>query len=279
MGGSPPLPSEMEVFRQEDGLLGTVATNFRGGIVEGGDGKIWISRLDGASWLDPHGILRNPIPAQAIVDTVEIDGRTSPINGDIDIPPRTHSLRINFTATSLSHPDHVSFRYQLVGIDKDWQEATTRRFADYSDPAPGPHIFKVVGYNEDGASSGVPAVLMLTIEPTIYQTWWFRTLCGVAMVLVLIIAFQTRMRLGREKLRLVLETKHEERDRIARELHDTLMQSMQGMTLQIQHGPGTATMSATRKCSGPQNRRRQHCRRADKEFWPCALRLIARRVL
>ena len=234
MSGSPPRPSEMEVFRQEDGLLGTVATNLRGGLIEGGDGKIWVSRLDGASWLDPRHILRNPVPAQAVVDTVEIDGRKVTVDGDIDIPPRTHRLRINFTATSLSHPDHVSFRYQLEGIDKDWQEATTHRFADYSDPAPGAHLFKVVGYNEDGASSGVPAVIKLTIKPTIYQTWWFRILCVFAVAIALIIAFQARMRLGREKLRLVLETKHEERDRIARELHDTLMQSMQGMTLQIQ---------------------------------------------
>ena len=235
LSGHHPKPASMSLFSQEDGLQGGPGPYAPGpSLFEAGDGRIWISRLEGASWIDPNRILRNVEPSRAYIDGVEADNqKLSMVSGAARIPPNTHSLRIDYTSPELTAPDRVTFRYRLVGIDEDWQVVGSRRFALYTDPPPGTYKFEVLAFNENGVSSGSPAKMSIAVIPMFYQTWWFKILCALVALVLVMFLYTRHLRHAREGLRLRLQTKHEERERIARELHDTLMQSMQGITLKV----------------------------------------------
>ena len=139
LSGHHPKPASMSLFSQEDGLQGGPGPYAPGpSLFEAGDGRIWISRLEGASWIDPNRILRNVEPSRAYIDGLEADNqKLSMVSGAARIPPNTHSLRIDYTSPELTAPDRVTFRYRLVGIDEDWQVVGSRRFALYTDPPLG----------------------------------------------------------------------------------------------------------------------------------------------
>jgi signal transduction histidine kinase len=234
--GSLPQHSSMDLFTDDDGLQGSIPDIIPAlPLVEGADGRIWMSRLDGVSWLDPKTLLRNTVPAQAYVESVLVDGQQAPAGQSVTIPPGTQHMQVNFTAPSLTRPDRVTFRYRLQGVDRAWQDATNRRFALYSNLSPGTYRFDVIAFNEDGLSTGEGATVRLQVLPTVYQSWWFRSICLALAMAIVALVYAVRLRSAREKLRLRLEATHEERERIARDLHDTLMQSVQGLALQV-HG-------------------------------------------
>ena len=140
-------------------------------------------------------------------------------------------LQIDFTALSLVAPEKVRFRYKLEGYDNDWQEAGNRRQAFYTNLPPRPYRFRVVAANNSGVWNEAGAVLDFSIAPAMYQTNWFRALCAALLAGLLWAAWQLRLRqLGRQ-LEMTLNARVAERTRIARDLHDTLLQDFQGVLL------------------------------------------------
>lgn len=232
--GESPGSDSVALFDEDDGLQGgIVAINAATTLAEGADGKIWMSRLDGATWFDPATARRNGVPAQAFIESVSADGHALSPTGSIAIPAGTRRLDVAFTAPSLSRPDRVTFRYRLVGADADWVDAGTRRSASYAGLSPGRYAFEVRAFNEDGVGVATPASIALTLEPTLTQTWWFRAVGVLALLGMLLALYAVRIRIVRERLRLQHAARHDERDRIARELHDTLLQSMHGLALKV----------------------------------------------
>ncbi|MBO9711193.1 MAG: hypothetical protein J7521_23590, partial [Caulobacter sp.] len=125
-------------------------------------------------------------------------------------------------------------RYRLDGHDSAWQDAGTRRVAFYNDVGPGHYVFRVAAANEDGIWNEAGATLAFTVMPKFYQTWWFMLLCVLVVAGSLWLAYLMRLRqLGRH-IRGRLQERHAERERIARELHDTLLQSIHGLILRFQ---------------------------------------------
>ena len=232
--GMSPRGDAVTRFDEGDGLQGgIVAINSAVTLVEGAGGKIWMSRIDGANWFDPANAIRNRTPAQPFIESVSADGQPLPAAGSVVIPPGAHRLEFAFTSPSLTRPDKVTFRYRLEGKDATWSAAGTRRFAAYADLDPGTYRFEVRAFNEDGLGAASPASIELTVEPTLVQTGWFRAGCAIAIVGALLALYSLRIRRLRERMRVRLEARHEERDRIARELHDTLLQSMQGLAWKV----------------------------------------------
>jgi signal transduction histidine kinase len=124
----------------------------------------------------------------------------------------------------------VTFRYILDGYDREWVEAGTRREAFYTNLPPGRFRFRVIAANSDGIWSSQGASLDFTIEPRFYQRRWFFPLVGLLAGLIIWLGYQMRVRNLRRQFNLVLS----ERTRIARELHDTLLQGLSGVTMQLQ---------------------------------------------
>jgi signal transduction histidine kinase len=150
------------------------------------------------------------------------------------LPPLTRDVEIDYTALSLVVPEKVRFRYKLEGRDKDWQEAGNRRQAFYSDLPPRNYRFRVVACNNSGVWNEAGASFDFSVAPAYHQTWLFRV-SGVAGFLMLLwVLYQMRVRQVAREYSMHLEGRVSERTRIARELHDTLLQSFQGLLLRFQ---------------------------------------------
>jgi len=225
-----------ERFDSLDGLPG----NFRSGSVWGGvqeiqgtDGKIWFA-AGGLAWLDPAHISRNLLPPPVSIQSLTADGKPYPYWTNSALPPLTRNLQIRFTALSLSIPERVRFRYRLDGFDSDWQDAGVRREAVYANLSPHKYRFHVIASNNDGVWNEAGASVDFYILPAYYQTAWFRLACAAAALLLLWATYQLLVQQLERRFAVGLEARLNERTRIARDLHDTLLQSFQGLMLRLQ---------------------------------------------
>lgn len=226
---------EFERFDARDGVAGT-PSQLRPlpSMVEGEDGLLWFATASQIGWLDPANITRNPTPPPVLVQRVAAgDVQYDAVPG-LRLPEATRSVRIDYTALSLSIPERVRFRYRLDGVDTDWQDPGTRRQAFYTNLEPGSYRFRVMAANEDGVWNPAEARLEFQIQPSYAQTLWFKLLCSVAAAALLYIAYQLRLQQVTRQLRQRMQARHEERERIARALHDTFLQSVQGLMLRFQ---------------------------------------------
>jgi len=202
-------------------------------LVRAGDGRLWYATTSSVGYIDPDRIARNRRAPTALVSAVRTDGARYSPGADLVLPARTTRLEIDFTAAALSIPERVRFRYRLRGQDGDWRESTGVRQAVYTNLAPGAYTFEVSAANEDGVWSAQPARAALRIEPAWNQTGWFKLACLLA---VLGAAWALhRWRLGRLATGLAeqMRVRTHERERIARTLHDTFLQSVQGLVLRL----------------------------------------------
>ena len=226
---------EFESFGLPDGL----AADLRGSLasppaVQTTDGVIWFATTTGVAWINPKRMVRNTAPPPVLIESVVANGRKYNNSTDLRLPPRIANLQITYTATSLTIPERVRFRYKLEGQDEDWQEPGTRREAVYTNLGTGSYTFHVIACNNDGVWNEAGAFLNFSIAPAYYQTNWFRALCVSAFLVLLWMAYQIRLRHLRRQFAMTLDARVGERTRIARELHDTLLQSLHGLMFQFQ---------------------------------------------
>lgn len=217
------------IFDSFDGLTGALER-----AIQGTDGKLWFSALKGLVWVDPANISTNTLPPPVLIRSVRANGRQAGSLTNLVLPPRTSDLQISYTALSLSVPERVRFRYRLEEVDKDWQDAGVRREAFYTRLGPGKYHFRVIACNNDGVWNQVGAAWSFSIAPTYYQTIWFRTLLALAGIGLMWLLYRQRLRQITARTDLRYAERLEERTRIARELHDTLLQSFQGLMLRFQ---------------------------------------------
>jgi signal transduction histidine kinase/ligand-binding sensor domain-containing protein len=204
------------------------------GAIRSDDGRLWFATENGVAWLNPSHIPFNNVSPPIMITGIRVDGGPIDLSNKITVPSHTSTLEIDYTALSLTVPDRVSFKYKLDGYDKDWQFVANRRSAYFSYLPPGNYRFRVMASNNDGVWNALSADLDVDVSPTFYQTWWFRLLCVAACVIVLWLMHLLRVRRASVMTHRTLEAKHIERERIARNLHDTLLQGLQGIVLQFQ---------------------------------------------
>lgn len=203
------------------------------------DGKLWFAAVV-LQMIDPSHLHFNKLPPPVHVEQIIADRKAyevdSDANSNVALPPRVRDLQIDYTALSFVATEKVRFRYRLEGRDKGWQEPGTRRQAFYTDLWPGHYRFRVIACNNDGVWNETGAVLNFTIAPAWYQTAWFFAFCAIALLLLLWTLYQLRLNQLKHQFSRTLEARVDERARIARELHDTLLQSFQGLTLLFRRG-------------------------------------------
>lgn len=219
-----------ERFDAQDGLAGH-AMQMRPipSLLRADDGKLWLVTSSAVFVLDPAHIPRNRIAPPVLIRSVSSNGNPLPIPGagSVVLPTGARDLHIEFTALSLRMPERTRFRYRLTGVDPDWQETAERREAFYTNLPPGTYRFELGAANEDGVWHPDLAALDIRLPPTFVQTIWFKLLLAGAIVTVLYAAHALRIRVLTQRIQARLA----ERARIARSLHDTLLQSVQGLIL------------------------------------------------
>ncbi|GGY27658.1 sensor histidine kinase [Pseudoduganella albidiflava] len=199
------------------------------------DGLLWYATTGSVGTIDPAGIARNRLPPPVEVTGVLANGTHHAITRHVlGLPQGTSSLQVDFAALSLSIPERVRLRYRLVGLDRAWQETdgrTGRRQATYTNLAPGNYRFEVIAANEDGLWNMEGAALEIAISPTFVQSAWFKVLLAMLALVLLYAAYALRIRYLTRRMHDRLHERLAERTRIARTLHDTLLQSMQSLLL------------------------------------------------
>src|SRR5580698_6543672 len=224
-----------EHFGARDGLPG-LANQIRAlqSATEGSDGRLWFALTSGVVWLDPNRAQHQAVVPPIAIQSVSADDKNYEVNSPLNFPARTSSVEIGYSAISLSDPEAVRSRVRLHETDTDWHEVTTAGPVEYRNLRPGHYHFSVEASDTDGVWSGNVANVEFTILPAWYQTYWFYIFCAVAFLALLWAVYQGRLHQMRLQFAAGLEQRVNERTRIARDLHDTLLQSFNALLLRLQ---------------------------------------------
>ena len=196
------------------------------------DGRIWFPTLRGVVAIDPTAGNRFPPPVvleEAWANKLPLAGK-----GRTSVPPGNNTFDFRFTALSFSAPEKLHFKYRLEPFDKDWVDARTHHTAHYTNMDPGEYSFHVLAANNFGIWGDHEASVRFALRPHFYQTNWFRALCAASMLILLWCGYELRVRQLAHQFNIRLEERVSERTRIARDLHDTLLQSFQGLVFRFQ---------------------------------------------
>ncbi|WP_432377961.1 sensor histidine kinase [Duganella sp. P38] len=243
---NPAYKVSFEVLNHQDGLRGVAAQSGGPSSMVFARGRIWLSTTSGVFWIDPARTVLNKAKPTVVINGLTANDVTYAAEPGITLPAGTTRVRLDYTALSLTMPERMRFRYRLHGVDEYAQEAVNQRSAFYTELGAGTYRFEVQASNNDGVWNDTAAVLTFSIKPTIVQTWWFK---GALLLIVLLFIWGVhRLRLYHvaKQVRMKFEERLDERERIARELHDSLLQSVQAMMLIIGN--------AARRLTSPQEK-------------------------
>jgi len=203
--------------------------------IEAGDGRLWFATNNGLAWIDPARLVRNVVPPPVSILSISSEKGRQPVSSAVKFAAGTHTVEIDYTALSLSIPARVEFRYLLEGVDKDWQNVGTRRQAFYTSLGPGRYRFRVIACNNDGLWNDVGAALDFSVAPAWYETNWFLVLCISTGIFMVWAAYRLRVRQLARAISARFDERLAERTLMARDIHDTFLQTVQGSKLVADH--------------------------------------------
>ena len=222
------------VLDTSDGVWShSVAVGYSPHVTKSLDGRIWFANSDGVSVIDPHNLHENKLPPPVHIEKITADEKAVDVSNGMHLPTGVRHLDIDYTALSLVVAEKVHFRVKLEGEDKDWRELVNVRHVEYTNLPPKHYRFRVLACNNSGVWNEEGAALDFVIPPAWYQTNWFRGACIAAFLMMIWGIHELRVRQLAAQFNMRLEERVAERTRIARDLHDTLLQSFQGLLLQF----------------------------------------------
>ena len=225
--------SDYREFGIADGLPSSEGVKRSSSVVKDYRNRIWFSLNRGISLLQPAAFATPAFPATIHLDAILVDGRVLPPNEN-RIPAGHHRFTFRYSSVNVSNPDSVRYRYRLDRVDQMLSEPTTLREIDYTNVPPGQFRFHVMARNPDGVWSAEASTRPFEVEAAYWQTYWFQASCLVGVVLIVFGVHRLRLGQMAHRLNLGLEARVSERTRIARELHDTLLQSLHGLLFRSQ---------------------------------------------
>jgi signal transduction histidine kinase len=195
------------------------------------DGHLWFATPKGLVEVDPAHFPVNDVPPPVAIERFAVDDAEQALRAaDLKIPAGHNHFQLEYAGLSFVAPQKVRYRYKLQGFDHDWTEAGTRRTAYYTNIPPGRYTFRVQAANNDGVWNEQGATLEFVLQPHFYQTVWFYLLLALAAIGLVLLALKLRLLRAEREFGAVLG----ERNRIAREIHDTLAQGYVGISVQLE---------------------------------------------
>jgi signal transduction histidine kinase/ligand-binding sensor domain-containing protein len=197
------------------------------------DGRLWFANGTQVQMIDPARLRTNAIPPSVHVEEIVADRASYAPRDGLSLPPLTRDLHITYTALSLAVPQKVRFRYKLEGHDVDWVDPGTRRQAFYGDLPPGDYRFRVMASNNDGVWNEGGATLPFRILPAWHETPWVRAASLLAALGLVCVGYRVHVRQIAATLGARFDERLKERTRLARNLHDTLLQTIQASKVTV----------------------------------------------
>ena len=222
---------DVSEYGPADGLPNTKGVKRSRSVVGDGEGRIWFSLTHGLSVVDPSHITNTSAPALPQVEAIIADNDPITVGGLVRIPSSRKRITFVYSGLSLAVPDRIRFRYSLDGFDRGWSEPTATREAVYTNLSPGSYRFRVIACNSYRQWNDSEAAISLEVDPAFWQTWWFGVSCVATFLALLWALYRLRLRQVAHQFNMRLEERVGERTRMARDLHDTFLQTIQGSKL------------------------------------------------
>lgn len=221
-------------YGKRDGMLNIECNGGRlpAGIIAR-DGRFWFPTQEGVAIIDPEKVYVNSAPPPVLIESVTLERNAVDYQRGVTIQPGQRDLEISYTGLSFIKSDQVKFKYKLEGLDADWVDAGTRRVAYFPYLPPGTYTFRVIAANSDGVWNPSGASFNFTVRAPFWRHSWFWLLCaftiaGLAALVMRGRLIQLKRRQAEREAfaRQLIESQEGERKRLARELHDSLAQSL-----------------------------------------------------
>ena len=238
---------QKENFRNYDSSDGLQSNEFSTGCYQGPDGEMFFGGSSGFNAFFPQHVRDNSYVPPVVITSFKIFNQPVPVGAksvlkkaipyvdSLTLSYRDNVFTFEFAALSYANSQKNRYRYKLEGLEPGWNEVGSRqRLATYTNLDPGKYVFRVQGSNSDGVWNEEGVSLPIFITPPWWRTNWFRALCATVFLALLWAAYQFRVRQLHQQFAMTLEARVGERARIARDLHDTLLQSFHGLLFRFQ---------------------------------------------
>ena len=226
--GDPNQKIRVTIFDRSDGIAGVpVALGNSRRVVRASDGRLWFMTARGVTIINPAELQQPRDPSPVRIEEVIADGRPLLAQPSMRLPAGTRRLEIDYTVINLTSALKTRFRYRLEGFDPDWIESDTRRQV-YTNLPPREYVFRVSTSDDNGPGTPGQTEWRFSIAPMFYESRWFYAVVALTLAAAFGLAWQVRLRKVRKEFALLLG----ERARIGREIHDTLLQGLVGVSLQ-----------------------------------------------
>lgn len=185
----------------------------------GTQGDVWFPSNKGPLHISPNQTALSQLPP-IIIDQILVDGREIPQSSAITLAPGNSRLEISYAPILLGSQEDIRFRYKLVGFDQSWNQVGSRRVAYYTNLPPGRYTFHVAAFVTNDPKHFSEATFSIAQKPHFYRTLWFLGCMTLLLGLLIWGVYRFRMNQLHSRFQAVLQ----ERSRLAREMHDTLIQ-------------------------------------------------------
>jgi len=228
-------PLDFESFSTADGLTTAEATHPGQSMGLARDGKLWAATPKGLAMLDLHRLTLTKSKPSIYLTDVSIGRKTERAGREIVLPPGTSHFEIHFAAVEIAAPEKIRMQYRLDGVDSEWLDAPPNPVAIYSNIPIGKHALRIRSSNRNGIWDRQGVVFMVTQQPYFYQTRWFVAAMITLGIMLAVLIYRLRVAQISRQMSARFDERLAERTRVARELHDTLLQTVQGSKMVADH--------------------------------------------
>lgn len=230
---NPGLPLDYQQFGIADGLNSSQASVGGPNLAITGDGKVWVATVGGLAMIDSNRISTVAIKPSIFISDAMVDGSRNRVGDHLMLSPGNHHVELSLAVVDLATPEKVRLQYRLDGVDDAWLEGNATRTVTYTNVPVGSHRLYVRATDSTGHWSREAVVYQIAQQPHFYQSKLFQFAASMVFILLITLAYLVRVNHLLSQTHRILEARQIERETIARDLHDTLFQGVEGGLLLI----------------------------------------------